>query len=50
MISANKDGSMLPPDSTAATVLPCSGGLPARMAARETAPPGSTTSFDSSKA
>src|SRR5262249_2239989 len=43
MMSANSVGSILPPESTAATVLPLTGTLPARMAASETAPPGSST-------
>src|SRR5262245_29843965 len=50
MISANSEGSTLPPDKTAATVRPLRAILPARIAANDTAPPGSTTSFSSRKA
>ena len=46
----NISASTLPPLKTPATILPASSTLPASIAARPTAPPGSTTSFNSSKA
>ena len=47
---ANKSASTLPPDRTMTTFLPLASMRPASSAARPTAPPGSTTSFNSRKA
>ena len=44
---ANRSASTLPPDSTMTTFLPLTSMRPASSAARPTAPPGSTTSFNS---
>ncbi len=41
---------MLPPDRTAAAILPVTSTLPVISAASATAPPGSTTSFNSENA
>ena len=44
---ANRSASTLPPESTMTTFLPLASMRPASSAARPTAPPGSTTSFNS---
>ena len=44
---ANRSASTLPPESTMTTFLPLTSMRPASSAARPTAPPGSTTSFNS---
>src|SRR5215467_12634004 len=46
----NTSGSILPPDSTATAILFLTSTLPCITAASATAPPGSTTSFNSAKA
>ena len=46
----NSSGSTLPPESTATTILFFTSSLPAISAASATAPPGSTTSFNSRNA
>ena len=46
----NSSGSTLPPESTATATLPVMSILPVIKAASATAPPGSTTSFNSAKA
>src|SRR5690606_20535260 len=50
MIALNRAASILPPDRTTAVVRSRVSILPARTAASDTAPPGSTTSFSTDQA